>query len=551
MNKRKNRDFQRPRRPLSIDGVSPAKPSEHTGSIGFERLGKKPRSMQRKSLDNFERPDGFSASTVRSPSIAIPRRPQYDLPEDKRKHFVRFWKNKDHQERLDSYTKKARRKKRLKITATVFVLLFAMFGFLAAKGYINLNRILAGGGSAAALDENVDPSKLRIEGDGRINILLLGRGGLGHDGADLTDTMILVSIDPISKEAGMVSIPRDLWVAVPGEGSMKINSVFYTGKAEVLNNTSRRTSAVMKQANESGFKLTEKVVEDVLGIPVHYHAMVDFSGFKKAINTVGGIDINVPSSVYEYMYIDGRNYTLNVKPGPHHFQGFEALAYARSRHTSKRGDFDRAERQRLMIIALKDKILSLGTFSNPAKVSSLLDQLGSHVQTNFSRQDVGKFYALAQQIKSSNVRSIGLADAPNDFVTTENLDGLSVVIPTLGVNNYDLIHYYIRTALKDSFLKNEDAQVLVLNGTTRPGLAAEKAYELRSYGYKVGEVGDTPTNGYAKTVVIDMGHGDKKYTRHYLEKRFKVVSTNVLPDASIKTNSADFVIILGNDISSG
>jgi hypothetical protein len=194
--------------------------------------------------------------------------------------------------------------------------------------------------------------------------------------------------------------------------------------------------------------------------------------------------------------------------------------------------------------------LSLGTFANPARLSSLIDQFGSHVQTNFSTSDVTKLYSLSKEISSSKVRSIGLADPPNNFVTTSNINGLSVVVPTAGVGNYKDIQYYIRNTLRDSFLKMENAKVLVLNGTNRPGLGTDKVYELKSFGYRVAKPGNAPTRNYSKTVIVDMGHGDKKYTRHYLENRFKVLSTRNLPDASIQAADADFVIILGNDISS-
>ena len=263
--------------------------------------------------------------------------------------------------------------------------------------------------------------------------------------------------------------------------------------------------------------MVEDRVEEVLGIPVHYHAMVDFSGFKQAIDTVGGVDINVPTAVREQMRIDGKNYILNVKPGMKHMGGFEALAYARSRHTSARGDFDRSERQRLIIIALKEKVFSLGTFSNPAKLSSLIDQFGNHVQTNFSTQDLSRLYDLSKSINGSSITSIGLADPPNNYVKTANIGGLSVVIPTAGNGNYKDIHHYIRNTLKDSYMKRENASVIVLNGTSRAGLGTTKADELKSYGYNVVKVENAPTRNYSKTVIVDMRRGDKKYTRNYLK----------------------------------
>lgn len=549
MNDKQNKDRKNPRRPLSIDGFSPPRSGRKTGSISFDKSSAPTGASRR--LDDFKRAEGFG-SGIRGnseSSITIPKRPQYGTPQESKRHYLRFWKNR-RKGKLDSYGKKSRRKKRLWIAGIILFILLSTFGFLLAKGYINLRKVLSGGGKAAALDQNVDPSKLRVEGDGRINILVMGRGGEGHDGPDLTDTMILVSIDPVAKEAGLVSIPRDLYVQVPGQGSMKINTVFYTGKAEVLNNASKVDKDTERRAEDSGFNLVDKTVSDVLGVPVHYHVMVDFSAFKDAVDTVGGIDINVPQAVSEQMRIDGKNYFLNEKPGPHHFEGFEALAYARSRHTSLHGDFDRAERQRLILVGLKSKVFSLATFSNPAKISALLGQFGSHVQTNFSAGDINKLYELGKQIDSSKVKSIGLTDPNSDFVTTANMNGLSIVEPTAGLYNYQDIQYYVRNALRDSFLNKENAKVMILNGTDRPGLGSTMGYKLRSYGYKVSKIDNAPKS-FSNTMVIDLHHGDKKYTRHYLEKRFGVSSTDSLPDPSIQTGDADFVIILGNDTPQG
>lgn len=439
------------------------------------------------------------------------------------------------------------RKRKILTGIGIFLAIILLIGgFLVLKGYINLNKVLGGGGGAAALEKDVDPSKLKGEGDGRVNILMLGKGGEGHDGADLTDTIIIASIDPIQKEASLVSIPRDLWVPVSGYGSMKINAVYSAGKESYLRKHSRDGDA-QKKANEAGNKLLEDTIENNLGIPMHYDATVDFAGFKQAVDTVGGVDLNVPSAVREQMRIDGRNYMLDVKTGQQHMDGFKALAYSRSRHTSARGDFDRAERQRLIIMALKDKIMSAGTYSNPAKISGLLDNLGNHVSTNFSVQDMSRLYELGREINGNKIKSIGLSDPPNNFVTTSIIQGQSVVIPTAGAGNYKAIQSYLRNTLKDSFIRNENASIAVLNGTSTPGLAATKSDELKSYGYNITAVANAPTKNYKKTVLVDLRNGSKKYTKNYLEKRFNVVSVGSLPDSSIQPGTADFVIILGSD----
>jgi len=533
--------------PVSIDGIRPR--SAPGGSVGFDltRPNTYRPAAKPKAIGDFQSSQSLNQPET-SQKVDIPvraRRPAYD-----KKSKFSPWRRKKNNgvDGIDPYdARKAKRKKRLKIAGIVVLVLMLIFGFLAAKGYINLRKILSGGGSAAALNQDVDPAKLNVEGDGRINILLLGRGGEGHEGPDLTDTIILVSIDPIAKEAGLVSIPRDLLVEVPGNGSMKINSVFYTGKSLVLNNAGRLNDQLKTNAENQGLDLLQSTVSEVLGVPVHYRAIVDFSGFEKAIDTVGGIDLNVTDPVFEKMYIKGRNYTLNVKSGQQHMGGFEALAYSRSRHTSKRGDFDRSERQRAIITATKNKVLTAGTYSNPAKITQLLDTFGDHVKTNFALDDLTRLYDVVRQIDNSRMVSIGLADPPNDFVTTANIGGQSVVIPRAGMGNYSEIHNYIRNTLKDSFIKKENASVLILNGTSKPGLAKDKEEELKSYGYNVIGTDSAPNGNYSRTSLIDQRDGQNKYTKHYLERRLRVLSANKLPREIVQPVEADFVIILGSD----
>jgi polyisoprenyl-teichoic acid--peptidoglycan teichoic acid transferase len=552
-------------RKMSIDGfATPKRKSLDAGAIEFKRGASYKPNRPLNSLDNFSRAEGLSANraSVRQ-SLNVneetekptPSTIENALPYKKERHFeapeefkkksrfskLAFWK------RDSSKPPLSRKKKILRGFIIFLVILGLIGGFLFAKGYINLRKALQGGGGAAALDANVDPSKLKGEGDGRINILPAGRGGEGHDGPDLTDTLIFASIDPVQKQVALVSIPRDLYVNVPNYGSMKINAAFATGKSTTLNKLPSNTQNRAKQAEDKGFEVLSNTIETTLGVPVHYHAMVDFAGFEKAIDTVGGVDVNVKTTVKEQMRINGRNYMLDVPVGNQHFDGFRALAYSRSRYTSARGDFDRAERQREMIIALKTKAVSLGTISNPSKISGLMDAFGGHVTTDFSVNDLNRLYALTKDIQSNNIVSVGLADPPNDYVTTGTIAGQSVVIPRAGVGNYKQIQSYIRNTLKDSFLKNENAKIVVLNGTNVAGLATRKSDELKSYGYNVTKVDNAPTKNYNASIIVDLRGGQMKYTRSYLEKRFKGAAVNNLPDANIVPGDADFVIIIGTN----
>ncbi len=521
----------------------------------------KDNGRQPSQLGDFSKKEGLTprnrSRNVQTGKSAADAKPGFDEPvltEKKRKKakggkFRRFIGIFNPFTAKRRWQAMSRRRKIFTVIMTIIILVLMTGGFLALKAYINGNRILQGGGGSEALNSNVDPSKLKGEGDGRVNILLLGRGGEGHDGADLTDSIIIASIDPIAKEAALVSIPRDLYVAVPGSGSMKINAAFATGKNAALAKSSRQkqTNDTKKQAENAGYELLQETIQNNLGVNINYRAIIDFNGFEQAVNAVGGVEVNAPNAVAETMRINGKTYKLDVKAGQQHMDGFEALAYSRSRHTSARGDFDRAERQRLIILALKDKILTAGTFSNPAKISGLLDTLGDRVVTDFSLQDLTRLYNIGKDINQSKISSIGLADPPNNYVVTDNVAGQSVVVPRAGTKDYSEIKAYLRSVLKDSYIRNENASIMVLNGTTTAGLATTKGDELKTYGYNITQVGNAPTKTYTKTTVVDLRSGSKKYTKNYLEKRFGVSAVNTVPDATIQPGVADFVIILGSD----
>lgn len=541
----------------SIDGF--VQSPRRNGLSSQQRIGDSPRKPQAKpspvrQIGDFSGKEGMTPrNRIRSVQTSAPDRrarpgfadntpsggSQKTKKQGKFKRLLNWLAPKNIKKRWQAMS---RRKKILTVIATVIFMLMLIAGFLALKGYLNLNKVLQGGGASAALDENVDPSKLRGEGDGRVNILLLGKGGEGHEGADLMDTIIVASIDPVAKEAALVSVPRDLYVPVEGSGSMKINAAYSTGKEEAL---SKGYSE--KDAEKAGYELLQETIEENLGIKTNYKSVIDFNGFEQAVDAVGGVEINVPTAVAERMRINGKTYNLDVQPGAQHMDGFEALAYSRSRYTSARGDFDRAERQRLMILALKDKILSAGTFSNPSKISNLLDTLGDRVQTDFSLQDLTRLYQIGKEIDPSKISSIGLADPPNDYVVTDNVAGQSVVVPKAGIKDYSEIKAYLRSVLQDSFIKNENASIMVLNGTETAGLATTKGDELKTYGYNISEVGNAPTKDYQTTTIIDLRNGEKKYTKNYLEKRFSVSAKTSLPDQTIQPGTADFVIIIGSD----
>jgi len=430
----------------------------------------------------------------------------------------------------------------IRITVVLTILVIGLVGFLGFKGYLKLRDIFKGGGYSAALDGNVDPNKLKGEGDGRVNILLLGRGGEGHDGPDLTDTILIASIDPVNNKSALLSIPRDLWVRTD-YGTMKINALFARAKESAMN----KNGGNVADAEAKAAQVVKGEMNDVFGINMHYYAMIDFEGFGKAVDTLGGVTIDVPEDLRDstMAWLNGGR-SLLVPAGRQTLDSKHALWYVRSRHGSARGDFDRAERQRLFIAALQKEITSVGTYSNPATVSRLMDDFGNHIRTDFGLNELMRLYELSK--KMGEPESIGLVDEPHDFLTTDMISGQSVVVPKAGTFAYEDIKLYIRSALPDGYIVKENAQVTVLNGTSTVGYGSEKADELKSYKYNVVKVDNAPTANYANTVIVDLTEGDQaKYTKNYLEKRFGTIATKTLPEGIDRPEQPGFVIILGSN----
>ena len=425
------------------------------------------------------------------------------------------------------------------------ILVVGVGGYLFSQGFFNLHKVFKGGSAtAASLKANVDPNLLKGEGSGRVNILLLGRGGGKHDAPDLTDTMMLASVDPVNHTATLFSIPRDLWVDIPNRGAMKINAAWETGEFKYLGRVS--PGSTNANAIQAGFDEADHVVESVLGVTINYNMVVDFQAFRQAVDTVNGVTVNVPTDLIDpTMAWENNHSPVLAKAGIQNFDGKHALIYVRSRETTS--DFARSQRQRSVMLALKDKAETLGTIGNPLKLAGLMNAFGNNVKTDLSLDNANRLYNILRRVPDASITSASLVDENHQLVTTGNLNGQSVVLPKAGLFNYKDIQTFVRSQLKDPYIVREHAKVLVLNGSTQEGLATAQANELKSYGYNVVGTGNAPTNAYGETTLVNLSHGRNNYTAHYLEQRFNVSSVSMLPDPAIQTNGADFVIILGSN----
>lgn len=280
--------------------------------------------------------------------------------------------------------------------------------------------------AAVALYFYVDQTTLKGERAGRVNIMVLGV----DDAATLSDTIMVVSISTKPKEpykVAMVSLPRDMYVEIPGFGSSKINAAYTYG-----------------QNNDypgGGPALSKKVVEQTLDLPIHYFVVMDFTGFKEMINAVGGIDVNVKTAIEDPYYPDysGGYSPFSISAGPHHLDGEQALAYARSRQTSS--DFDRAARQQQVAIAFKDKVLSSRLFTNPSEIAKLQNALKDHFKTDLSLRELAKLGQISRELQPNAVTR-HVIDSSNLLVASQRYGyGL---IPREGVDNFTAIQEFVR-----------------------------------------------------------------------------------------------------------
>ncbi len=405
---------------------------------------------------------------------------------------------------------------------------FGMKLFLAARSIISRNTT----GGAPALAGTVDPTKLKGEGDGRINILLLGIGGPGHDGPFLSDTIIVASIDPTTKEIAMLSLPRDMWIPIPGYGSSKINSACAYGESE---NYPGGCGALAKLA-----------ISKLLDLPIHYYIRADFDAFKQAVDSVGGINLTVAHALYDPEYPCDKNQGLacgySQKAGATHMNGITALKYARCRKGNCDNDFGRAGRQQQVLLALRQQALSLDTLTNPAKISGLIDSVGDHVKTDMQLFEIERLAKIVKDIDASKVISKVLDTSPDGLLVDYSADSRGYIeLPKSG--NFSDIQEFAHSIFVDSYLKNEAANIDVQNGTQKNGLATTVGKMLKAYGYNITSMTTAADQNTATTVLYDYTGGKKPYTIKYLESRLNVKVKTATP----VSGDPDIRIILGND----
>jgi LCP family protein required for cell wall assembly len=433
--------------------------------------------------------------------------------------------------------------KRISIGFLVILLIGGVW--LGGKFIYNAQKLF--GGSLLGI---LQTTKLKGEDTGRVNILLAGNSAddVGHNGAELTDSIMILSIDPVNKTAYTLSVPRDLYVEVGDDGFQKINSAYVTGE---VNEFSENTYPA------GGMGQLEQVIEDNFGVNLHYFALVNYNALRQAVDAVGGIDFTVKSSDKRGLFDPNIDYTNN-KPlvklpnGVSKLNGQQALNLARARGDSSRaygfpmGDFDRANNQRAMLIALKTKAVSAGVLSNPAKLSSLADAIGDNVTTDLKVDEVKRLYEITKDINNASIKSVSLndADGVNLLANFQTPNGASALIPAAGRTDFSDIQSFLKRLNSRDPVVREAAKVVVLNATDTSGLAGLARTKLLAKNINVVDVGDAKAN-QATTTIIDLTTTTtaKPGTRKILSTNFGTSITTTNPYG--EQYDADFIIVLG------
>lgn len=389
--------------------------------------------------------------------------------------------------------------------------------------------------------------ELAGEKDDRINLLLLGMGGVGHDGPFLTDTIIIASIKPSTGQVAMISIPRDLGVKIPDYGWRKINNASAFGEAQ--------------KKNWGGAFATE-VIEETFDININYYVRVDFKAFSEVVDEVDGVTVSIDRSFTDHMYpAPNHEYqTIEFIKGTKLMNGETALQYARSRHgnNGEGSDFARAKRQQKVILALKEKIMSFGTLSNPVKIYNIVNALEKHITTNLEFSDMMTLLRMAKNLDTNNIISFVLDNSLNNYLQNGySPNGAFILEPKSGnfkeINQLiDNIFEEVPTArdntpaqIKPSFTP---ANIEIQNGTWIAGMAARMKKRLQDKNFTITSIGNAEEKPIGLSGIYKISDKEMFDTTQALQEELHIPIKESLPEDITATSTTDILVILGEDI---
>jgi len=401
-------------------------------------------------------------------------------------------------------------------------------------------------------------SKLKGEDTGRINILLLGIAGKGNPGENLSDTLMIASLNTKNNQVALLSLPRDLYASIPEDGvQMKINSMYQYGK-----------SLSPGDPQETIIPL-QKTLGEITSLDINYWLILNFEGFKKIIDAVGGINIMNERDIFDSSY-PGPNYSYQIfelkKGFYNNLDGETALKYARMRHNDPEGDFGRAKRQQQVLQATRNKIFSTETFLNPNTLNDLFNALGDNIKTDIPPSDFGSFLSLAKNLDTSNIINI-VVDAwdKNSLLKVSHLFYKDVrafiLVPRVG--NWSEIQELAQNIFDTEKIKRrrqeiakEDASVSILNKSSDSNVGEKIENLLReSFGYKnitkISSLEDKKNPSSEKSFLCDFSSKNNPFTLDELTTKIpaEIIETEK-PECDLFSNDikTDILVVVGKDV---
>lgn len=373
---------------------------------------------------------------------------------------------------------------------------------------------------------------------GHTNLLFLGVAGDAQEGGNLSDSIMLVSINPKGPSASFISLPRDLFVGSE-IGDRKVNEIY--------------ANARFKHGDQKGLDIAKNAIAKFAGVDIHYGAAVNFRVFEDIVDTFGGIDVFVPQDIKDPFYPDG-NYgyeTFVVRKGMQHFNGKTALKYARSRKTSS--DYDRARRQQDLLMALKKKAMEQNILTDFGKLKKFYQVFKRNINTDLEGTEIVALAKIVIGIDYNNSITAVLNDDPEQkdgFLYTparEFYGGQFVLLP----QNLRDTQIFMNLVLIEPEVLLEKAQISILNGTSIQGKAGEAATRLRRFGFHVIDTGNYDSERPVFRSFIQNFSGEK--TAKTAQVLAEILDAEIMPMAptsntqNTSENMIDIQLVLGTN----
>lgn len=445
-----------------------------------------------------------------------------------------------------------------------WIIVVIIIGLLGIGGWLLYKALHASGNIFKGnIFDIVQTQPLKQDANGRSNVLVVGTSedDQGHDGARLTDSIMVMSIDQKNKNAYMFSIPRDMMVHY----NMACNSG-YSGKVnEYFNCVNEDYNSA--DAEQERLSKTQAFIGDIVGLDIQYGVHVNYSVMRELVSAIGGITVTIESrnpngqmdSNFDWKCGVGdrkvtRNEVLQRCPPSGHFIDYpngpvnldaeHALYLAQARGDSaptygfEQSNFDREKNQQKIVKAIREKALSAGVLTDFGKVTGIIDALGNNLRTNFETKEIRTLVSLAKDIKSDQIQSISLIDGDSPI-----MDGNAQ--PVAGMYQFSALRALIAKKLSSNPVTREEANVVVLNGSGVAGVAKTEADKLTSQGFVISGTDNAPEGTYGDVEVYQIGTG-KTATKAKLESLFKIKVKTTAPPVDVATGT-NFVVIFGKD----